>query len=245
MKFIVPFVSCCLFATQVLATTITSQAKYNGAVGVRHAALERRCPQLTHCHGCPEEVKELDVKELEIKEIEIKKAAIFHPTPAELIAGHEKLIHVGEKKIAPKTELVSATVKKEILGYATQEYREYIAGVVFLGTARFTDAFATSVGSCGFPVGSFSETYLIGLPRRLMYFSMWAGILNPNHNPLCGTKCLIRNRDTGNTIVALVIDTADTDEPNPILSREAFLALGGTVTAGVLNVAFEYDRFVY
>ena len=112
-----------------------------------------------------------------------------------------------------------------------------------MGVATYTDSFSILTGSCGFPPTSLSEPHLVALSRRLMYFSIWAGILNPNYNPLCGTRCVIRNRETDETIVALVVDAADTDEPEPVLSRAAFEALGGDVTKGKLSIGFPYDRY--
>lgn len=117
----------------------------------------------------------------------------------------------------------------------TNEYNLLIGGRTFSGIAYYTDALTRNTGSCGF-FPQRSNTFLIAMPTPFMFMSYLPNVCNPNCDPLCGSCVLITNTQTNRAVVATVVDTATTDRIAPVLSTDAFLALGGNLQNGSIPI---------
>lgn len=120
---------------------------------------------------------------------------------------------------------------------STNEYNQFVRGQTFSGIAYYTNAMTANPGSCGYAPRSVGVN-LIALPTPFMFMSYRPTLCNPNCDQLCGTCVLVTNTQTGMSIVVVVDDTANTNQMSPVLSTEAFVALGGSLNAGYIPVTF-------
>ena len=119
--------------------------------------------------------------------------------------------------------------------------QQFLDGSVFEGEARWYDNYATNLGSCGLDTSDPRfGTFFIGLPRIFMPEECNESICSTYLSPLCGL-CAVVTNSAGESIVARIVDTANTNTYNIILSEPAFAQLGN-IRDGVIVVTYQLSE---
>ena len=119
--------------------------------------------------------------------------------------------------------------------------QQFLDGSVFEGEARWYDNYATNLGSCGLNTSDPRfGTFFIGLPRIFMPEECNESICSTYLSPLCGL-CAVVTNSAGESIVARIVDTANTNTYNIILSEPAFAQLGN-IRDGVIVVTYQLSE---